>query len=176
MTVAVSVIDEYLSRFEGAQRVSLDQLHRTLRRLLPHAEECLKYSMPAFTVQGKTVAGFDGFTAHNSYFPHSGGVVSKIDDLPEWCEADKGTLRFPIGRKLPVSLVRSLIRVRLDEISDVAEGKRFEFRDDGSVKSFGRMKGGAPHGEWTWYRTDGTPSRVVRYDRGVVVESSTIRK
>lgn len=119
-----SVIDSYLSKFEGGQLESLQQLRSTIKRLLPDAEECLKYKMPAFTVGGKTVAGFDGFKNHNSYFPHSGGVIAKVQGIPSWCEADRGTLRFPIGRSLPVALVKRLIVARLDEIAEAAATKK----------------------------------------------------
>lgn len=158
-----SVIDVHLRRFDQNQRESLEELRRAIGKLLPHAEETLKYSMPAFTVQGKTVAGFDGFKAHNSYFPHSGGVLGKLDSLPDWCEADKGTLRFPIGKRLPSKLLRAMIRIRLDEISAVENGKRFEFRDDGSVKCVGTMKNGRKQGLWTWFDSDGTVKRTERY-------------
>ena len=119
-----TVIDEYLEKFEGAQLESLQHLRATISRLLPHADECLKYKMPAFTVGGKTVAGFDGFKNHNSYFPHSGGVIAKVEGIPTWCEADRGTLRFPIGCNLPVALVKRLIAARLDEIATASASKR----------------------------------------------------
>ncbi len=68
--------------------------------------------MPAFAVDGKVVAGFDGFKNHCSYFPHSGSVLEQIESYPSWCIAQKGSLRFPIGKKLPKALVRKLIVVR----------------------------------------------------------------
>ncbi len=70
-----SPIDLHLERFDGPQLATLEALRDTLRELLPAAEECLKYRMPCFAIRGKGVAGFDGFTQHNSYFPFSGGVV-----------------------------------------------------------------------------------------------------
>ena len=74
--------------------------------------------MPAFEIDGNVVAGFDGFKNHCSYFPHSGSVLEEIDGIPAWCEVSKGTLRFPIGKKLPKSLVRKLISVRRRQIAE----------------------------------------------------------
>lgn len=116
----MNAIDEHLARFEGEQLATLQHLRQTIARLLPGAVECIKYRMPAFTVNGKAVAGFDGFTNHCSYFPHSGSVIAAVGPLPEWCEGAKGTLRFPIGRRLPDDLVRRLIDVRLAEIETAA--------------------------------------------------------
>ena len=75
-------------------------------------------------------------------------------------------MRFPIGKRLPKGVLRKLVRVRLDEISSVTNGKRFEFFDDGSVKAAGSMKDGELHGAWRWYRRDGSLMRTGSFDRG----------
>jgi uncharacterized protein YdhG (YjbR/CyaY superfamily) len=162
----VSPIDQHFDKFQGEQLATLQHLRLLIVDLLPTATECIKYGMPAFTVQGKAVAGIDGFKAHCSYFPHSGSVLEKAGPLPTWAEASQGTLRFPIGQRLPKALVRRLIRIRLDEISDVRNGKRFEFFDDGTVKAEGSMKDGELHGAWKWFRKDGTQMRTGRFSAG----------
>jgi uncharacterized protein YdhG (YjbR/CyaY superfamily) len=164
---APTAIDDYLARFDGERRATLDRLHATLRTLLPTAQETLKYRMPAFVVHGgKTVAGFDGFSDHCSYFPHSGSVIDRAGPLPAWADAGAGTLRFPIGRTLPTPLLRRLIRVRLDEISAVADGARIDYFPDGRVKAEGRMKAGRLHGAWKWYRHDGSLMRAGHFLHG----------
>jgi uncharacterized protein YdhG (YjbR/CyaY superfamily) len=162
----VSPIDEHLAGLDPPQRETLERLRDTLRELLPAAEERISYRMPCFAVQGKAVAGFDGFRDHCSYFPHSGSVLSRVEGLPAWAEADGGTLRFPIGKRLPKAVVRRLVRARLDEISAVEQGKRFEFFDDGSVRAVGSMRAGRLHGAWTWYRRDGSLLRTGSFRDG----------
>jgi len=162
----MTVIDDYLDTLGDAQRGTLVPLRDALRALLPGAEERISYRMPAFAVRGKVVAGFDGFRNHCSYFPHSGSVLDRVGPLPAWAEAERGTLRFPLGRRLPRPLLRRLIRVRLDEISAVTDGKRIDFFDDGTVKAEGSMKGGELHGSWRWYRRDGTLLRTGRFRAG----------
>ena len=112
----MSVIDKYLKQFPDEQRESLQHLRETIHSIVPHARETLSYGMPAFEIDGKVVAGFDGFKKHCSYFPHSGSVLEEIEGFPEWCEVSKGTLKFPIGKKLPKTLVRKLISVRRRQI------------------------------------------------------------
>jgi uncharacterized protein YdhG (YjbR/CyaY superfamily) len=162
----VSVIDEYLATLPEPQRDTLAGLCGSLRDLLPAAEETISYRMPCFAVQGKAVAGFDGFRDHCSYFPHSGSVIGQVTGIPAWADADAGTLRFPIGKRLPKALLRRLIRVRLDQISDVADGRRFDFFDDGTVKAEGRMRTGELHGDWRWYRRDGSLMRTGSFRDG----------
>jgi uncharacterized protein YdhG (YjbR/CyaY superfamily) len=111
-------IGTYLATLPQPQRDTLAALRATLRALLPDAQECISYNMPCFKVDGKAVAGFDGFKQHCSYFPHSGNIVPNVSGIPAWCTAaSKGTLRFPVDRTLPKTLVRKLVRARLDEIA-----------------------------------------------------------
>jgi len=112
----MTVIDKHLRKFSKEQRETLEHLRETILSIIPQAKETLSYGMPAFEVDGKIVAGFDGFKNHCSYFPHSGSVLEEIDSLPAWCEVSKGTLKFPIGKKLPKSLVKKMISVRVKQI------------------------------------------------------------
>lgn len=116
--MSVSVIDRHLKKFSGVQLETLQHLRETIRSVVPHAKETMSYGMPAFEIDGNVVAGFDGFKSHCSYFPHSGSVLQELDGYPEWCEVSKGTLKFPIGKKMPKSLVRKLISVRRRQIAE----------------------------------------------------------
>ncbi len=108
--------DEYLDGVPEPQRTTLDHLRRTLRSILPDAEEGLSYGVPAFKVAGTPVAGFAAFTGHCGYYPHSGAVLSELADELGGYRWSKGTLRFPIDEPLPEPLVRRLVEARLAEI------------------------------------------------------------
>ena len=118
----MSVIDRHLKKFSGAQLETLQQLRETILSIVPNAKETISYGMPAFEIDGKVVAGFEGFRKHCSYFPHSGSVIEELEIFPEWCEVSKGTLKFPIGKKLPKTLVRKLISVRRRQIIEKQMG------------------------------------------------------
>ncbi len=111
-----TAIEKHLNKFKGDQLKTLLTLRETIREVIPQAEECMSYGMPAFSINGKVVAGFDGFKNHCSYFPHSGSVLEEIESFPEWCVVSKGTLKFLIGKKLPKSLVRKMISIRRNQI------------------------------------------------------------
>ena len=118
----MSVIDRHLKKFSGAQLETLQHLRETILSIVPNAKEIISYGMPAFEIDGKVVAGFEGFKKHCSYFPHSGSVLEELEGIPEWCEVSKGTLKFPIGKKLPKSLVRKLISIRRRQIIEKQKG------------------------------------------------------
>ena len=65
-------IDAYLDALEEPKRSTLTRLRDTIVAIVPDAEPCISYGMPAFGLRGKTVAGFAAFKNHLSYLPHSG--------------------------------------------------------------------------------------------------------
>ena len=110
-------VDDYLARLDEPKRGSLDALRRSILAVIPEAEQCLSYGMPAFKVGGKTVAGFAAFKNHLSYIPHSGSVLAELVDELSGYERTKGALHFRIDEALPAGLVRKLVRTRMDELS-----------------------------------------------------------
>jgi uncharacterized protein YdhG (YjbR/CyaY superfamily) len=109
-------IDRYLARLGEPQRRTLEALRKSIMEVVPEAEQCISYGMPAFKVQGKTVAGFAAFKNHLSYLPHSGSVLATLPDDVEPYETSKGSLKFAINKPLPKRLVKKLIRARMQEL------------------------------------------------------------
>jgi uncharacterized protein YdhG (YjbR/CyaY superfamily) len=117
MADGAAAVEAYLAAVSEPQRGSLGALRATLRSLLPHADECLKYGMPAFAIRGKGVAGYAAFAGHCGYFPMSGSVLARAGDAVAGYRVSKGGLQFPVDGRLPADLVRTLIELRLDEIA-----------------------------------------------------------
>lgn len=109
----MSEIDQYLEGLDEPKRTTLRHLRDTIKSVIPDAEECISYSMPAFRVQGKVIAGFAAFTTHLSYLPHSGSVLSELPSELAGYRQTKGALQFPLDTPLPRELVVKLIDVRL---------------------------------------------------------------
>jgi uncharacterized protein YdhG (YjbR/CyaY superfamily) len=95
-----------------------------IRHVLPDAEECISYGMPAFKIRGRVVAGFAAFKNHLSYLPHSGSVLGALEDELNAYERTAGSLHFAVDQPLPEALVRRLIATRLRELGfdDLASG------------------------------------------------------
>jgi uncharacterized protein YdhG (YjbR/CyaY superfamily) len=108
-------IDQYLSGLDELKRTTLQELRKTILAIVPNAEECISYGMPAFRVEGTVVAGFAAFKNHLSYLPHSGSVLGELRDDLAGYEGTKGSLHFPIDQPLPKALVKKLIAVRLKD-------------------------------------------------------------
>ena len=110
-------VDAYLAELEPAKQETLERLRADILSVLPDAEQGLSYSVPAFRLDGKLVAGFSAAKKHLSYLPHSGSVLGAMSaaDLAGYAWS-KGALRFPIDEPLPLGLVEKLIATRRAEL------------------------------------------------------------
>jgi uncharacterized protein YdhG (YjbR/CyaY superfamily) len=109
-------IDDYLAKVEEPKRSTLEQLRQTILEIVPEAEECISYQVPAFRVDGKVIAGFAAFKSHLSYLPFSGSVLNKLTEELDGYDKTLSALHFPVDRPLPEALVKKLINVRLLEL------------------------------------------------------------
>jgi uncharacterized protein YdhG (YjbR/CyaY superfamily) len=159
-------VEDFLAGVGEPQRTTLLKLRDMLRGLLPTATEGMSYAVPAFIVDGRAIAGYAPYKNHNSYFPYSGSVLSALaDDLQDYT-CTSGALHFAVDKPLPVALVRKLVKARLAQSSEVFNGKRRDYYDDGVLKAEGSMRQGEPHGAWKWYRADGTLMRSGEFVNG----------
>jgi uncharacterized protein YdhG (YjbR/CyaY superfamily) len=113
--VAENEIDRYLRTLDGPDRAALAQLRDTIVAIVPDAEQCISYGMPAFRLRGKTIAGFAAFKSHLSYLPHSGSVIPRLANETEGYTKTKGSLHFSVDKPLPEKLVKALLDARMAE-------------------------------------------------------------
>lgn len=108
-------VDDYLAVLDPIKRATLEQLRRDILSVVPEAQQCISYKVPAFRVDGKIVAGFAAFKAHLSYLPFSGDVLHQFSNDLAGYSMSKSALRFPVNAPLPKKLVRALVEARLGD-------------------------------------------------------------
>ena len=104
-------IDEYLAGVSDDKRAALQQLRKTILGVIPKAEECISYQMPAFRHEGRVLVYFAAQANHCAFYP--GGMVNEFTDDLEGYETSKGTIRFQPERPIPASLVRRIVKARV---------------------------------------------------------------
>lgn len=104
-------IDEYLAGVSDEKRAALQQLRKTILGVIPKAEECISYQMPAFRHEGRVLVYFAAAANHCAFYP--GGMVNEFKDDLEGYETSKGTIRFQPERPIPASLVRRIVKARM---------------------------------------------------------------
>src|SRR5450631_3948515 len=111
----MSKIDDYLATITGDKRIALEKLRRTIRSIVPRAEECISYGLPAFRLDGAVVAGFSATAKGCSYYPFSGSTFQTLAGELEGSDRTKSALHFRPDEPLPANLVRKLLRTRIAE-------------------------------------------------------------
>jgi uncharacterized protein YdhG (YjbR/CyaY superfamily) len=127
-------IDDYLSPLPADRRATLEALRRTIKAIVPRAEECISYSMPAFRVDGHVVAGFQSTGKGCSYYPFSGRTLATLaGDLASY-DKTKSALHFDSERPLPRALVRKLLTARLAENAHPRDARPAPKRTSGTPR------------------------------------------
>jgi uncharacterized protein YdhG (YjbR/CyaY superfamily) len=115
MSARPKTIDEYLAPLSSEKRAALGKLRKRIRLIVPEAEECISYSIPAFRLDGVVVAGFCTTAKGCSYLPFSGSTLGALAGDLRAYDQTKSSLHFHPDKPLPVALVRRLIRARIAE-------------------------------------------------------------
>jgi uncharacterized protein YdhG (YjbR/CyaY superfamily) len=106
-------VDTYISRFPPATQKLLRQMRSIIRKNAPGAEELISYGMPAYKLHGMLV-WFAGYEKHIGLYPKSSGVEAFKDKLSGYKYA-KGSIQFPLGKPLPVTLIAQIVKYRVKE-------------------------------------------------------------
>jgi uncharacterized protein YdhG (YjbR/CyaY superfamily) len=115
MRAKPKTIDAYLATVSDDRRAALEKLRKTILSIVPKAEECISYSIPAFRYGGHVIAGFLATRKGCSYVPFSGRTLATLADDVKTYSQTKSALHFDPKRGLPKALVRKLLRARIAE-------------------------------------------------------------
>ena len=103
-------VDAYLKAAPAAVRPKLAQLRKLMMSAMPRAEEGIGYGMPSYKQDGARLY-FAVFKTHIGFFP--GAIVQQFEEELENYETAKGTVRLPLDKPLPVTLIKKLIKASL---------------------------------------------------------------
>ena len=117
-------VDRYLAAQPPATRAVLERVRAAIRKAVPRAEECISYQIPAYKLPGGTVIHFAGWKAHYALYPASALVVATFGDQLAGRDMSKGTIRFPLGEKVPVGLIGRIAKLRAKEVQARAAAKK----------------------------------------------------
>jgi len=114
MAVPTSV-EDYLVGLSEGPRAALEKLRETIRSAAPQATETISYQMPAFKTHGRFLVSYAAFKDHYSLFPASESVKDALGEKLTPYLSGKGTIRFAWDERLPVTLVKKIVKVRVQE-------------------------------------------------------------
>ncbi len=111
-------IDSYIQSFQKDVQATLAQMRATIKKAAPKAEEAIRYGIPTFRFQNKNLVHFGGFKTHIGFFPSPAGIAAFKKELAPY-KLSKGTIQFPLEKKLPLALVTKIVKFRLAQSAPV---------------------------------------------------------
>lgn len=106
-------INEYIESYPEEIQLLLEQLRAAIKKAAPQAEETISYSMPAFKLNGVLV-WFAAHSKHIGFYPKASGIAAFKKELSVYKGA-KGSVQFPLDKKLPIALIKKIVKFRVKE-------------------------------------------------------------
>lgn len=105
--------DDYLERFPKDVQRRLQKMRLTVKKAAPKAKETISYGIPAFTLNGMLV-WFAAFKNHIGFYPRTSAIAAFRKELSAY-KGEKGSVRFPFGKPLPLRLISRMVKFRVKE-------------------------------------------------------------
>ncbi|PYL60652.1 MAG: hypothetical protein DMF31_04030 [Verrucomicrobia bacterium] len=102
----------------ASHRDILGKLRQTIHDVVPNAEECISYGIPAFRLNRRALVFFGAWAKHCAFYPGSSASLKKFRSDLKGFQISKGTIRFSPDNPLPVALVKKLVKARTARIDD----------------------------------------------------------
>jgi len=104
-------VDDYIARAPKEAQAVLKELRAAIREVAPTAMERISYGMPYYDYKGR-LAYFRLARAHIGLYIPPPVIEEHKDELAGYVTA-KATVRFPLGKELPIALIKKLVKARM---------------------------------------------------------------
>lgn len=106
-------IDEYIDAAPKEARKKLREMRACVRKAAPGAKESIKWRMPAFSYR-RILVMFAAFRHHIGFYPTRSAMSAFAKELSKFTMG-KGSIQFPLGKPLPLALIRKITALRVRE-------------------------------------------------------------
>lgn len=117
-----SNVDEFIAAFPAETQEMLQQIRAAIQKAAPKATEKISYGIPTFYQEGNLVH-FSGYKNHIGFYPGAGAIKAFEKELAGY-ETSKGTVQFPLDKKLPVKLITAMVKFCVKAKEEKAKAKK----------------------------------------------------
>jgi uncharacterized protein YdhG (YjbR/CyaY superfamily) len=117
----VKDVDEYIALAPKEAQDKLKEIRTTIKTTVPSARERISYGLPFYDYKGRLVY-FGLSKKHIGLYIPTPVVEEHKSELKDY-ETTKATVRLPLDKKLPIKLIKKLIKARVT-INDETEKKK----------------------------------------------------
>lgn len=121
--VKFNTVDEYLDLQPPEALETLLKLRKNIYKIIPGAEEYISYQMPMVRYRNKGLICYAGFKNHCSLFVMSYKTAGLIKPDLKQQTIEGGTIRMEFNKVIPQTILKKIIRYRMQEIDEYWEKK-----------------------------------------------------
>jgi uncharacterized protein YdhG (YjbR/CyaY superfamily) len=107
---SIKSVDEYIAAAPEQARAKLVQLRNIVKTVAPEAKEGISYGMPYYKYHRALV----GFAAYKNHIGLYGALTEEQQLDFRTYETGKGSIRFPLDKPLPITLIKKLLKERVE--------------------------------------------------------------
>jgi uncharacterized protein YdhG (YjbR/CyaY superfamily) len=107
----ISDVEEYIASAPKEAQPSLRKLRTAIKKVAPKAQEKISYGMPYYDYHGRLVYFRLSKNHIGLYIPPP--VIAEHKKELENYQTATATVRFPFDKKLPITLIKKLIKARM---------------------------------------------------------------
>jgi uncharacterized protein YdhG (YjbR/CyaY superfamily) len=114
-----NAVDEYLASLPDDQRNALQDLRPLIEATVPEVQERISYGTTVIFALQRDLVGFAAQKRHLSFFTMSPELAGAMQErIEETHRLSGATIHFSPENPLPASLVKDIVRARLNEETD----------------------------------------------------------
>lgn len=106
-------IDEYHASFPDEVTPLLSIIRKAIQEAAPQSKEVIAYNMPAFK-QNRVLVYYAAYKKHIGFYPTAKPIEVFKKELKDY-KTSKGAIQFPLDQKLPIGLIKKIVRFRVKE-------------------------------------------------------------
>lgn len=104
-------VDRYIAKAQRALQPKLKELRRAIKKVAPNAKESISYRMPFYSYKGK-LAWFAPMKNYIGLYLRPPVIAEHKRELARY-KTTKSAIHFPADEKLPIPLIKKLVRSRM---------------------------------------------------------------
>ena len=117
----VKNVDEYIALSPKEVQDKLKELREIIKSATPKAQEDISYGMPYYYYEGR-LAYFGLSKKHIGFYIPTPIIEEHKSELKDY-ETTTGTIRFPLDKRLPIMLIKKLVKARINKINELDKKK-----------------------------------------------------